>query len=1749
MSEKIRKHNKKPLKIALGVTSGAIVAGLATGLAVYFVNQNKESYRTIPVEYLKFSNGKITGYDTSKDLSRYNTLAIPESVNGTAITGVAANAFKDAFKSTKNSTSTITRINIGKNITSIEGSAFEGCDAVETIDFSAIQNDEAIGTLASKNIAYKSFKISNAKSQGNMIFSDKISSGYSNFVKGAMVDCGLPLYWYKKEQQPTFSDMKMKGVETTQLSTKQYRSKTDTQQIQSTYTSEELNVTYSCSWKIELSEGMPEGCITANKVGTDDNCYVQLQWNGKIPAGKHGFTLIGTYLKEGETETTLKVSQEFTIDVTEVKLKIAGDNQISAKDYTSGTWANAYSIGLEGDTYEESSLKSLKVINDATGDITIDKTTKKVSWGSKIAAGPHSFDIEANYDIEGNTLTQTFNVNMQVTERSVSVTIPAAMPTTISELTKGICEGQFTCQVNNTNEAAKWTLQNAGTTDISHFHLDESSGKFSWDEGVEAGEYKFKAKATVSAGAGVWVGYSDVFTINVNAYDSTIEGSNVLSSKDYTSGTETGTPRQLMINKSIAVTEGVTWELNGAPEGVSINSNTGVISWNDKIPASTYTFNVKAKALYKGVEREATQAITFNVTPRIFNVTGGSTTLSGVEDDAKSDTQLWTAETAQSTDTVTWKLVSATQASLPSGLKIVNDVNEGKVTWSDLPAGEYKFYVKAIINGHWYGQSQDVVTLKINKKKLEVSQSGASSVDTKDYHAGESATTWTVKFNGVDITSSDNLSWKLTSTTGSELPSSIKMNKSGKIEWGKDLMAGAYTFTLTALYNYKGEIREAAVASAFTISVTETVVTINYDKDSQTQFIGSQGAAGKSEGKFSVEVDGKKVEPTELTWHFTTKEGSAVFPTGQISIDNNGQLNWGKELEVDTSYKFYIWVEVENWWGYYKASGTGVEFTLTIQKAHNLTYDDLLLDSDNNVIGLKTDISGYGSFRPTLTIDIGTGAKKVAGISQFKNVPSESLIKELDINTDIDYDLTGKNIQLTNIEKISVKAATGKIITLDATTTSFFKESLQTVELKNAKIAEKAFYNFQTLKLLKLEGCEKLVIGKQAFAETRNNQFLVWGSSNIFQATTELGESAFENSLVMFGTSENENASGEYTVYNNVPKACFKGCTYLELYLTLAAGSTISDEAFRNSSIKELIIPEDATNVTIGKYAFADCGYLSHITFNTKISKIDDNAFDSTKFNVLTVYDAAEIEEANVKLADTEGDNIFNNLVATSFSTVKCQSAKSVMKWYYKLQALNAAFADFAYEPTGAIGKLTYDVEAGEFNFTNKPTYVVLEHEVKITWNLIHSTEHMVNRVDSYVKYKGTKYLWGSTDTVIFNENSITIPADKVDAEAINQGIEICLLAQPIRSIEWTGIKHAFLAEELVAGNNKFANLGTFTVNDGFSFGDEYEIASANVYEKDGTTPISKEDRAKIHFSTINPDRLTFQVQIEVDRSLAEKHYIVDFTIRNNKSGQTFFFDGGADKIHLYVDYQWTKLDNKDFNIDSTSNTITGLKTQLKNNVYYKIDLTLADYSVGTEYYANKIADTAFKNITNADMIDTLNITINNENADSITFGQNSLSELTWVHHISIINNSTWHFTLFKHFLLPFEEFQQEKFNEHLYDVTLKNVEVFDDAFAGFTQLKTAKIDKGCELRDRAFYRCFNLYEVDFSDWGTELMSDAYKNWFVQCGGWTTKTRYFYCAAGAEDLWMNHLNQVHSAEFVTKPTEYQESGIWFIKAK
>ena len=161
-----------------------------------------------------------------------------------------------------------------------------------------------------------------------------------------------------------------------------------------------------------------------------------------------------------------------------------------------------------------------------------------------------------------------------------------------------------------------------------------------------------------------------------------------------------------------------------------------------------------------------------------------------------------------------------------------------------------------------------------------------------------------------------------------------------------------------------------------------------------------------------------------------------------------------------------------------------------------------------------------------------------------------------------------------------------------------------------------------------------------------------------------ISESFIRNNIVYFsgsGTLESSvTSSSEHIANNNsdislniqgysvLGDSVFKDNSYLKSLTISNTVTDISDNAFMNTNLSEVIFEPDYVLRTIGNSAFKNNIHLSAMSIPNTVTSIGNNSFESTKLNTITIPSGVV----------TIGNNVFNNI--TELSTVIFDDNSSV---------------------------------------------------------------------------------------------------------------------------------------------------------------------------------------------------------------------------------------------------------------------------------------------------------------------------------------------------------------------------------------------------------------------------------------------------------------------------------------------------------
>jgi len=1693
---------KNTKKIALFLTSALAGSGMLASALVALVSCNKSS--AIPTEFLKVENGMVTGFTKDvSELSNYKTLLIPEKdKDGNAITGIAANAFRQLIGNEYGLQ--IETITIKKNVKKIETNAFYGCHTVKTIDLSDYGSDDEINSLMSdENLGVNAFALMNSDEKGSVKLNNAISDKTKNDTKVNLILAGVPSDWYKPEEKPAISSLKMVSASTT-LKGKEYFSGKDTKAWGVTY--EGVDVTKNCDWSITpKSHSFPEGQITISKTTAGEPFT---QWTSEVVPGIYEFDVVAAYKLPDETVTKLTATETVTLIVTETPFTINGPTSASGKSFITGKFTEPFVTKF--DSAEITPEYSIK--NDSTGLITIDKDGY-VSWG-ELAVGSHAFNVEAKYKFDAGDKVKTLTVEsnearIAISDRKVTIT-PPTFPATVMELGAGksITPVIATVTDDSTNNAVTWTLNELSGNPTKDSLWIDSDGYVNWKSDVQTGVYSFTVTALVD---GKWQGISETIQLNVNAYDSVITGGErSKTTYDYTPGY--GTTRSLEVN-DVAIPN-VKWSLSGnVPSGVYIDENDGHIYWNGTVHTGTYNMTVDAYcADYKGKARTASKDFTLYVNTKEYIVSGGNQTILTKEYTAGQDSKAWTAKVNDSAnETQVWSLVPIDpEKPLPSGLGIEN----GRVKWDDtVPSGTYRFYVRVTVDNHWFGESALPVTMTIDKKTIKMVEPDNKQLSAEDYHSGSSTQQWKVMFDEIEDVTSQIKKWTFIPSQGSAVPNGIGVDASGHITWDDKVDEGTYKFTMTATYEYHGEERTTSPTSEITFTVTKTPVTIE-QSNLKTQFNGDIGAAGSDASTtWTVKVDDEIIPSSRIKWYFLNDQYESVLPN-QINIDGNGHLTWGNSIAVG-DHKFYVWALVDgHWYGQFTT-----EMTLTITGEHDLVNADLAIDGDGYVTGFKTNISGYKE-KHSLTIHV--DGNTVKGIKTLKHTDNDRIIESLIIETDVDLDLRGAEtfttiIELARLTSISVKSAAGKTTYIDLYT--FFgnddvssRRFVETLSLDGVHIGDYSFGTPQSIyawrSVTKLTLANVRYMGIEAFSHFGSKDGCeIVGLDNVFGATTHAdltnAHGAFYSSTIKF--------EGDLTIAAPyVPYEMFGECQFFAPNLIVtdkdaSTGCYIDYDAFAKSKVKSLYL-KNASHCSLMSAVFNECPDLATVKFNGPIAKMDDAPFfRCTSLNTIDLTEMSVTTAAEAKFATEMNENAWGNIIYPG--VIKCKDLQASKIWYQTVNGKFGLSTKWTFTPYSA-WNMKYELTG--LSLSKAPSTWTYENDfdAEITLN-----EGFELNPSSYIVIGDTKYTSEIPNVLEFHADKTTgkgrvfIASSKLQEAKTGSTVTIHLHASEPTEIETVGTAYG-LCKQVEVDGDYYARIRRFRKTDNIAL--ENIRVSAKIYNAATQQYI---DSSKYSMSILEDMRYAdcFNVYIRFDKKAVATQLqlgvlICEFEFTDTNTLKTWTFSN----IEVLTSMELKEYGSEAFNVEN--NIIKSVKNEMFDSYNaFSLNLIIDGTNIkGIDSNALKTFETY-----PAQVVTSLFITIEQTPTAPVILSKDTVHEYItlwygcFTNKTSDVNN------------LQITDDILCGVNKSMEKMQFENV-VISNAFHNLNRLNTVVIKKGTKLNSKAFYDLEELSIIDLSDWDavpTNWASDAFSN---ICPDGTAKTIYIKDMS-LKDAWIAYL--------------------------
>lgn len=219
----------------------------------------------------------------------------------------------------------------------------------------------------------------------------------------------------------------------------------------------------------------------------------------------------------------------------------------------------------------------------AVSGLSINTSTGVISWTSALAIGTYNISILASNSVGSITAIYTLVVN-----NNGAVTAPASFlySPASSTIVVGTVGSSAIPTISDGGAAVSYDLIGNIPAGIS---IDNKTGVISWNATVAVGNYTLSAKATNSVG-----NITTSYSLSVNASIVVTAPSSLLynpASSSVTQGTA-GNSVSPSINTGLGT---ITYSLTGTVvSGISIDVNSGVISWSSTVVTGTYNLTITA---------------------------------------------------------------------------------------------------------------------------------------------------------------------------------------------------------------------------------------------------------------------------------------------------------------------------------------------------------------------------------------------------------------------------------------------------------------------------------------------------------------------------------------------------------------------------------------------------------------------------------------------------------------------------------------------------------------------------------------------------------------------------------------------------------------------------------------------------------------------------------------------------------------------------------------------------------------------------------------------------------------------------------------------------------------------------------------------------------------------------------------------------------------------------------------------------
>lgn len=224
---------------------------------------------------------------------------------------------------------------------------------------------------------------------------------------------------------------------------------------------------------------------------------------------------------------------------------------------------------------------SYSISSGTIDGISIDNSTGVISWSNTVVVGNYSISVTASNEAGSTATTYQLIVNNTATAPLDLVYSPPS-----STMVVGTAGNSAIPSLNNGGATCSFGI--SGTTP-SGISINSSTGVISWNNTVAVGVYNVTVQASNSIGK-----TSTVYLLTITSAATVLAPSSFLynpASSSMVQGT-TGNSATPTINAGLGT---ITYSFVATPAtGISINSATGIISWNANLAVGLYSLTVKA---------------------------------------------------------------------------------------------------------------------------------------------------------------------------------------------------------------------------------------------------------------------------------------------------------------------------------------------------------------------------------------------------------------------------------------------------------------------------------------------------------------------------------------------------------------------------------------------------------------------------------------------------------------------------------------------------------------------------------------------------------------------------------------------------------------------------------------------------------------------------------------------------------------------------------------------------------------------------------------------------------------------------------------------------------------------------------------------------------------------------------------------------------------------------------------------------